>query len=500
MAAMLMKKAIEDFPDTRILLATHVRELIMQDYQTLMRLWWNAPAGIYSAGLNRKQSRSQIIFGGVQSMYRKAKQLGYFDFMIVDEAHLVGRNTNSQYGKLIKDLRAINPEMKIVGYSGTPFRLDSGPLHAGHGAIFDGICYDIPISMLVERGYLCPLISKSPKTTFDLTGLHRRAGDYIEREMADRFATHEVTRDAVAEVVHFGRERRSWLAFCINVEHAEMVRDEIRSHGFTCEVVTGKTPKPERDRLIRDYKAGRIRCLTSVNVIATGFDAPCTDLLAMMRPTESTGLYLQQVGRGLRIAPDKTNCLVLDFAQLVIKHGPVDAINVLDVGRKAKDPDAEKGDIPAKTCPECKSILFIATMQCPDCGHEFPPPEPKIDRQASTAAIMNMTAEDDWRPVQDFALARHVRAGGGTPSMRVEYLVDGKCIREWVCFEHTGFPRQKAVTWWQHMAGTSPPDTVAEALVRRDEIRAPGEAVVRREGKYDVIARVRGTRMMEAAE
>ena len=498
-AAMLMRRAVDDFPGTRILLATHVKELILQDFQTLMKLWPTAPAGIYSAGLGRRQARAQLLFGGVQTIYRKAREVGYVDIMMVDEAHLVGRKANSQYGKLIEGLREINPQMKLVGLSATPFRLDSGPLHSGHGAIFDGICYDIPISMLVERGYLCPLISKRPNMTFDLSGLHRRMGDYIEREMADRFATYEVTRDAVAEVVHLGKDRKSWLAFCINVDHATMVRDEIRAHGVSCEIITGDTPAGDRSRLLTAYKNGKIRCLSSVNVIATGFDAPCTDLLAMMRPTESTGLYLQQVGRGLRTTPGKENCLVLDFAQLVMKHGPVDAIDVMSVGKKAKDPDAEKGDVPAKTCPECKSILFIATMQCPDCGYEFPEPEPKIERAASTAAIMNMTAEDDWREVMDFAVDRHIK--NGMQSMRVEYLIDGRVVREWVCIEHSGFPRRKAVSWWGQMAGTTPPETVTEALQRQHEIRRPTEAVVRREGKYDVIARVRFmSAFQEAAE
>jgi len=488
------------FDGTRIIAATHVKELIAQNFQATMRLWPAAPAGIYSAGLGRRQAGRAVTFVGIQSVAKRAKEFGFIDGLIVDEAHLIPRKGTTQYQRFISDLREINPDMWVAGLTATPFRLDSGRLDAGPGAIFDGIAYNIPIPMLVDRGYLAPLVSKSPSFVFDTKGLHTRNGDWIEGEMDARFNTDAVTREAVREIMELGRDRKSWLLFCISVNHATNVRDELRRQNIPAEVVTGATSVAERARILREFKAGRLRAVTNVNVLTTGFDAPATDLLAFLRPTQSLGLFMQMAGRAMRTAPGKINGLVLDYAGNTQRHGPVDAVNVTSAPGRAKDPDAEKGDIPAKTCPECKSILFIATMQCPDCGHEFPPPEPKIDRQASTAAIMNMTAEDDWRPVTDFALARHVRAGGGTPSMRVEYLVDGKCIREWVCFEHTGFPRQKAVTWWQHMAGTSPPDTVAEALGRRDEIRAPGEAVVRREGKYDVIARVRGTRMMEAAE
>jgi len=495
----LIRRACEDWPGTRVICATHVKELIAQNFQALTRLWPNAPAGIYSAGLARRQTGRAVTFVGIQSVAKRAAEFGYIDLLIVDEAHLIPRKGTTQYQRFIAGLQEVNPNLQVIGLTATPFRLDSGRLDAGDGAIFDGIAYDIPIPMLVERGYLAPLVSKSPSFVFDTKGLHTRNGDWIEGEMDARFNTEAVTRHAVSEIMVLGRDRRSWLLFCISVDHAINVRDELRSHGITAETVTGKTPPGERARILADFKAGRLRAITNVNVLTTGFDAPMTDLLAFLRPTQSLGLYMQMAGRAMRTADGKVNGLVLDYAGVVLRHGPVDAVNVQDAPGRAKDPDAEKGEVPAKTCPECQSILFIATMQCPDCGYEFPEPEPKIDSKASTAAIMNMTAEDDWREVMDFALFRHSPRDGRPVSMRAEYLIDGKAVREWVCFEHSGFPRQKAVAWWHTMAGTTPPETVAEALARQDEIRVPAEAVVRREGKYDVIARVRGMGRRDAA-
>lgn len=486
LVAAFMQRAVAEYPGTRILLATHQKELIQQDYQTLLRLWRDAPAGIYSAGLGQRRARSQLLFAGVQSVHRKAKEIGHVDLMLVDEAHTVPHSGEGQYRNLIEALRDINPAMKLVGFTATPYRLTSGCLHRGEGRLFDGIAYDIPVSMLVQRGYLAPLISKRPDQVFDLSGLHKRGGEFIESELAARFDADHVTRDAVAEIVAAGADRRSWLAFCISVDHAHHVRDAIRAHGVTCEAVTGSTPGPDRDRILRDYKAGRIRCLTNVNVLTTGFDAPQTDLLAFLRPTESTGLYMQMAGRGMRIADGKTNCMVLDFAGNVIRHGPVDAVTPPDDRKKG----AGGGDAPSKVCPKCFEIVFAGCRECGECGFDFPEPEIKHDRSASTAAVMNMTAEDDWRPVADFALARHVK--DGRASLRAEYLIDGRVIKEWVCLEHSGFARQKAVTWWQHNAGTVPPATVTEALERQAEVRVPGEAVVRREGKYDRIIRVRG--------
>ncbi|WP_425070663.1 DEAD/DEAH box helicase family protein [Sagittula sp. S175] len=498
--AELIRRACTGWPGTRIMMVTHVKELIAQNCAATTRLWPECPAGIYSAGLGRKQAGRAVTFAGIQSVAKKAAQFGFVDLLIVDEAHLIPRSGATQYQALIAGLQEANPALKVIGLTATPFRLDSGRLDAGPGAIFDGIAYNIPIPMLVERGYLAPLVSKSPSFVFDTKGLHTRAGDFVEKEMDARFNTEAVTREAVQEIIALGRDRKSWLLFCISVDHATAVRDELRRQGITAEVVTGATDAGERARILSDFKAGRVRAITNVNVLTTGFDAPATDLLAFLRPTQSLGLYMQMAGRAMRIADGKTNGLVLDYAGNVLRHGPVDAVNVQDAPGRAKDPDAEKGEVPAKTCPECQSILFIAQMQCPDCGFEFPEPEPKIERRASTAAIMNMTAEDDWRVVTDFALRRHKKFGGDHPVIFADYLIDGRVVSEVVCIEHSGFPRQKAVQWWTAMAGTTPPATVDEALARQGEIRRPGEAVIRREGKYDRIARVRGHQVREAAE
>lgn len=485
-----MKRAHDDYPGTRIMLATHQKELIEQDYKALVRSWPQAPAGIYSAGLGQRKARAQMLFAGVQSVHRKAAEIGHVDLMIVDECHLMPRSSDTQYGRLLEGLRTINPDMKVIGLTATPFRLDSGRLDRGKGAIFDGIAYDIRIDMLVNRGFLSPLISKRPGFVFDTSGLHTRAGDFVEGEMDARFNTDSVTRAAVSEIIALGQYRQSWLLFCISVDHASHVKEELLRQGIQAAMVTGDTPAMERARILEDFKAGRIRALTNVNVLTTGFDAPGTDLLAFLRPTQSLGLYMQMAGRAMRVAPGKENGLVLDYAGNIARHGPVDAINVSEGRDKADRKPGEVAEVPAKVCPECQSILWIGARECKDCGHIFPEPEPKIERTSSTDAIMNLTAVDDWQPVRDFALARHVK--DGKASLRVEYLVGSRVVKEFVCLEHTGFVRQKAVAWWNANAGTAPPSSVAEALERIAEVRVPEEAVIRKEGDWWRITRTRG--------
>lgn len=487
------KQACDDYPGTRILCVTHVRELIAQNFGAMLRAWPAAPAGIYSAGLGKRQARAQVLFAGVQSIGKKAREIGHVDIVIVDEAHLIPRSADTLYGQLFAGLIDINPALKFVGLTATPYRLDSGALIGGDGAMFDGVAFEIPMSLLIERGYLAPLISKRPGTVIDLSGVRTRAGDYVTAQA--EAAAAAVTEAACDEIVALGQDRRAWLAFCVSVEHAAAVTEALRRRGVACATVTGQTPAGERDRLVRDYKEGRLRALSSVGVLTTGFDAPHTDLIAMLRPTQSTGLYVQICGRGMRPTEGKADCLILDFAGNVVRHGPVDAIPMPGVKGAAAKGEGDVREAPGKVCPSCSSIAFIGARECRDCGYIWPAPEPKHEATASTEAVMVYTAPDVWEPVQDVAYSRHVKAGS-PDSLRVDYLVGvekPRVVSEWVCVEHTGFAREKALAWWRRWAPHAPvPDTVTAALSAAEAggILSPSEAVIVRDGKYHRIKKL----------
>lgn len=478
------KSAIERFPETRILMLTHVKELIAQNYAALIRAWPDAPAGIYSAGLNRRQMHKQITCAGIQSIHRKVAQIPVPDLVIVDECHLIPRKSETMYGRFFERLREINPALKVIGLTATPFRLDSGLLVGGDNDIFDGIAYELPITRLIDEGYLSPLISKAPETQIDLRGVRTQNGDYAIKDL--NAAAGPVTRDAVAEVIRLASDRKSWLFFCVSVEHAEAVRDELRRQGIAAECVTGKTPADQRTHLIERYKRGDVRALTSVGVLTTGFDAPATDMIAFLRPTQSAGLLIQMAGRGMRLAEGKDNCLILDFAGNILRHGPIDLI-------EGKKPKTKKGEAPTKVCPDCSEILHASVPECPACGFEFPREErdveDKIEREASTAAVLSRDLPKiNWQPVRDVAYSRH-RKTGLPDSMRVEYLVGSKSVSEWVCFEHTGYARTRAVQWWIKRFGpTSPvPDTVDDALAMAADFPRPDAVTLKKDGRYHVI-------------
>jgi len=274
------------------------------------------------------------------------------------------------------------------------------------------------------------------------------------------------------------------LIFCAGVDHAHHVRDAIRARGVSCETIVGDTPGPQREAFINDFKAGRIQCLTNANVLTTGFNAPGVDLIAMLRPTKSAGLYVQIVGRGCRLAPGKQDCLVLDFAGNIERHGPIDAV-------KPKRPKSgEDGVAPTKTCPDCFSIVHAAVRECPDCGHVFPPPQVKIEAQASHLDVLS-SGKSEWVPVTRVSYARHDKPGK-PPSLRVDYWSGLSHHSEWICIEHPGYPRQKAASWWANRAQGLPlPRRVDEAIACAARLRCPKEIAVRPNGRYTEVVGAR---------
>lgn len=475
--ASFIEGVLKAHPDQRILIVTHVRELIEQNYLELVKLWPDAPAGIYSAGLKQRDIAARILFAGIQSIHKRVYDVQQCDLVLIDEAHLIPRKSNTMYRRFLEGLKRLNPLLKVIGLTATPYRLDSGLLHQGKDALFTDIAFEVSVRELIDGGYLSPLISKRMATQLDLTGVGTRGGEFIARDLERAVDQDSITQGAVEEILAYGEQRRSWLVFCSGVDHAFHVRDALRARGVACDTIVGDTPSAEREALIEAFKQGRLRCLTNANVLTTGFNAPAVDLIAMLRPTQSAGLYVQIVGRGCRLADGKDNCLVLDFAGNIARHGPIDAIQP----KRSKGEGG--GDAPIKCCPECQSLVHAALRICPDCGHLFPAPEPKIEAEASSLDILS-TSAPEWIPVDNIRYLRHAKPDR-PPSLRVDYTSGLVVHSEWVCLEHTGYPRQKAADWWRQRAPGIPfPSSVQDALAFVHRFRRPAHIAVRPSGRF----------------
>lgn len=451
----------------RVLVLAHVKELLEQSAEKIRAFAPDLDVGVYSAGLGRRQTENQVIVAGVQSVYNKAAKIHGFDLVLIDEAHMIPPDGEGMYQKLLGDLKKIRPHVRLIGLTATPYRLSSGEI-CGPDCLLNEIAFEVGVRELIAQGYLSKLVSKSV-IDVDTSKLHVRAGEFVADEAAALMA--EVVSPACQEIVERTRERRSVITFCQSVEHATQVRDELRAldPGQRAELITGETAAGDRSSVLAAFKAGEIKYLTNVNVLTTGFDAPGVDCVAMLRPTLSAGLYYQSVGRGFRLAPGKSDCLVLDFAGNIKRHGPVDLIKSKPNRGPKSDDKRAGGEAPTKTCDRCEAVIAAGFSACPHCGYEFPETGVKHSAQAEAAAILSGDIVDRICQVRDVRYLKHFkRSDPDAPlTMRVIYKISlFEEVSEWVCIEHprSGFAHSKARSWWLKRSNDPIPPTVDRAI------------------------------------
>ena len=489
-AAQIMSDVVKAWGGRAILLC-HVKELLEQDMEKLNLLSPDVKTGLYSAGFGRRDVAEPAIFAGIQSVYDKAAAFGHRDVCIVDEAHMIQPEDEGMYGRFVNDLKKANPRVRFVGMTATPYRLKGGLICKPEN-LFNEICYSIGLKELIERGFLSKLVAKAGRTTADLGRVHVRMGEFVQEEASAAMMARGVVESACREIVELTRDRRSVIVFCSSVAHCREVAATISSlSGEECAVVTGDTPAPERAEILHRFKGGTVEAdlfgavkgplkfVANVECLTTGFDAPNIDCVALLRPTMSPGLLLQMCGRGTRLSPGtgKENCLILDFAGNIERHGCLDQL------RPPKEHSGEPRGPLAKTCPECRAMMPLAASVCPECGHAFPQKEreAKISGEASTLDVISGEVKTETREVEFTEYAPWTKRGApaGSPrTVRVTYWCGlNERYSEWLCPEHVGYARRKFEKWYLDRVGldeTAIPDTVDEFLDRESEGRVRG--------------------------
>jgi DNA repair protein RadD len=446
----------------RVLILAHVKELLEQSAEKLQQVCPEVKFGIYSAGLKKRETKAPVIVAGIQSIYKRACELGPVDLILVDEAHMIAVEGEGMYRQFLAEARVVCPHLRIVGFTATPFRLKSG-LICTPDHFLNHVCYEVGVRELIVQGFLSPLITKAGRDKIDTSNVQVRGGEFVAGLLESLMDEPQLVEAACRETMQHAADRKSVLIFASGVRHGQHVVETLKKqHGIECGFVTGETLTPARDLLLERFKSGELRFLCNVNVLTTGFDAPNVDCVVLLRPTMSPGLYYQMVGRGFRLAPGKQNCLVLDFGGNVLRHGPVDAIQI-------EKRELGGGEAPLKECPICQSMILAGYATCPHCGYTFPPPEKqKHEAQATEASILSTGANEEQYEVHDIFYRVHKKkdsAPDAPKSMRVDYQLGlNHWQSEFICFEHTGFARQKAEAWWQQRSPDPVPDT-AEAAV-----------------------------------
>ena len=460
-----IKSAMMKFPRTRCLVLTHVKELIAQNHAKFLETWPTAPSGIFSAGLNKKQFNMPVTFGGIGSVAKKAGLFGHIDFVIVDECDLVSPDSTTMYPKFISDLKKKNPHVKLIGLTATPWRSGFGKI-TGEGGLFT----DIPVDMgsveafnwFLSEGYLLPLIPKKTDLQLDVSGVGMRGGDYIQSDLQLAVDKREITIKALEETIALGEHRKSWLIFASGIDHAKNIAHMLTEMGVPCKAVySGMTES--RDEIIRDLKSGKLRAVVNNNVLTTGFDHPSLDMIVILRPSGSSRLWVQMLGRGTRPLYSKgydlttkegrleaidesakQNCLVLDFANNTKKLGPInDPVLPRKKGEKG-------GEAPVKLCTACGVWNHASARNCCSCGHEFVFVT-KLKVEASTTELIKKVAPVEF-PIVEVFQVDHItytlhQKFDKPKSVKVTYYCGFRSFTEYVCIEHSNHARFRAVQW-----------------------------------------------------
>lgn len=496
--AALCQRAMSEYPGTRILVVVHQKELLEQNLDKLRAVWPGCPVGVHSASVGKSDIGHDILYATIGSIHKKAHLLGRVDLVLCDECHLINPKEAGMWRNLIAGLQTYNPNCRVIGWTGTPFRGDGVWLTAGDTPLFHGVAAKVTMRELIDLGFLAPLKAGGVQTTISAEGISVVNGDYKISELADRVDKAELVDAACDELVKLAADRKRWLVFAVTVEHAHHLKDALIARGVVAEVVSADTPKAERERIINRFRRGEIRALCNVAVLTTGFDVPAVDCIALLRNTKSPVLYVQIAGRGMRVlgadigesaANGKPNALWLDFTDTTSNLGPVDAIQ----GRGPKRKMAHEK--PVKLCEECGSINSVSARECVDCGAPFEIIEADPHGvRASNAAIMSGQTALTRYTVDRVSYAKHLKQGK-PPSLRVDYWHGLRVVaKEWVGIESDSpYGRGRAVNWWS-MREPKPmqfvPSSVDQCIEWLDggfSLQFPSAIIVNESAKYPEI-------------
>lgn len=488
---MTARAIIQRVPTARVINCTHTKELVGQNAQELQDLWPSAPYGIYSAGLKMKQASMPITFAGIQSAVKNMGAFGRQSIFMIDEAHGLSPNEETNYQRFIKELRKINPAMPVIGYTATPFRMKHGLLTEGN--IFDSVAYDATTReafvKFIDDGYLAPLYPKPTSFQFDVSKVRMLGGDFNPAELQAAVNVDKHTLEALQEALQVAPERNHWMHFCSGIEHIQTVVSMLEAMGESVVYVHSKMGDTQRDLAIATFQAGGARHIVNDGILTTGFNSPWVDCIVLLRPTASPGLHVQILGRGTRAvyaagfdldtidgrlaamaASCKPNgCLVLDFAGNTMRLGPINDPRI------PKKKGKGTGEVPVKICPSCGSYVHAAQRFCDGihwdntkCNYEFQF-ETKIEATAATVElIVRDTPVCEWFKVS--RMKYEVITKPFTPAMmQVEYFCGIRRFTELVCIEHDTYAGKKARDWWRRRLNrmgldVAPPPTTLKGM------------------------------------
>ena len=476
--------------DKRFLVLVHKQELVQQFIDAFRTktdvLFFDI--GICCAGLHQKDLSKRLTIGTVQTFCNMVNDYPGCDLLVIDECHRVSVGTNSQYDQVINSLKSKINNMRILGTSATPARLGHGYIYGdrcirGHENLFPRLNHQIKYQTLLDQGYLCRMIGKvahADSLADDLEAVEIN-GDYVLNRLGEVMTKQIHLSTAVQAIREHCMGYNLICIFCTTVNHAERLKDLL---GDDCTTVHSQLAPLERAINLEAWKSGKKKICTSINILAEGFDIPQLDCLVSARPTLSSTLYLQIVGRALRIYPGKDHALLLDLTDNTARFG-TDIDNI-----KITIPQSVRGAIEkdrlSKLCPNCEREVFSGFRVCPYCEFEWPMEE--IIEANSVPDLKEVTfkkkdsAPPKWVGVINMVIGEHKSRKAEKYLGKISYYTDdyySKPVTVWYCLPdyYDGFAVKKSrQKWAEIMPGEPLPESVDDFI--RYSIPMPIEILI----------------------
>lgn len=495
----LVKKLITAYPTMRIAILAHRLELVQQAQDKLLKVWFDAPIGIACASTkNKMDTDSPVTIGSIQTLANHAKTTTPFHLIIIDEAHIVPpANTESQYQQWLSVMQQYNPDVRVLGFTATPFRLGHGYIYGdkckeGNVNWFNELNYKIGIRELQKQGYLCGYRAKAiVDIGNDLDRIKTTGGEFNLGDLSDLMSNITHVGSAVKAFQEYGEGRKHVVVFAVTIEHAETLNNAFREAGYLSTIVHSKMPMAQRKLALESFENGQTQFIINVGVLTTGWDSPAIDCVMLCRPTKSPALYVQMTGRGLRICEGKKDVLILDLANNCKTHGdPADPTVEIPQVKESKEKP------PQKHCPKCKEMMHAAATECPSCGFIF-----EVEKKEEYHGNIQMKTVDFKAKIKELPFNFNIDDGGmekytskaGNTMIKIwiadkTNYVTPKYINEFWQFDEDAheFARKKAFQAWYTITGNKPPKSTREALERENEIilNIPEKIEVIKDGDY----------------
>jgi DNA repair protein RadD len=431
----------------RILVATHRKRLLQQNSAQLTKLLGiGEDIGIYSAGLQQRDTAQRVIFGGVASIYRRMHELqdaGNFNYVIVDEVHLVPPRsvTNSMYAQVFQGIDPM--ACQLIGFSATPSRM--GVPVWGAGQWFSHLAVDISMASLTPE-YLCPLVGVLTAADADLSGVRIAKGEFVQADASQAMSEESVAKAALDEACLLAAQRQHWFLFTCDQAHSRLVANLLADRGISAAVVISDQESAENDAALAAFEAGEVRALVSVSMLTTGIDVPHLDCIILLSPTMSKERLIQELGRGTRQAQGKENCLVLDYASNLDRHAPLEELAQVQRTEQRIERDSRRAD-------EAKA-------------------REEKERQARHQTSVFTSAPETYRVTAQRIEVRPSKKYPDQSIVQVSYCcptrMAGRWVSLWLCPTYPGYPRRLAEAHFTRRGLACPRSAeTAAALLRR---------------------------------